>query len=242
MLTNLSTSLLLHAELAETVSAYLKTIENTVPDEPFLNRITQMLAEDLAQLKNAITAVRRNTLVDDLVESDAIRDDLFIGFRDTVDTFKRRRSAAMRDAYEKIWQVIEKAGTQLYRLGYTEQSGRLDALLEELDKPAYQEVMATINVTELYAEFKQAQADFSELHNRRLSADADINYPTLRDAKAQMVPHVNALLNAIGVLNETNPETFGPLVDRINAITAQVMTSARARKTRASDQPEDFSI
>jgi len=104
---------------------------------PFITRITGMLHDDMDELNRAITAVRINNLIDDVSTSDAIQDDLFIGFRELVDAHKRRRKPILVDAYEKIWNVIEKAGTRIYLLGYTEQSGKLEALFAELDNADY---------------------------------------------------------------------------------------------------------
>lgn len=242
MIRKLRASLLLSAELSETVNAYLKSIAEVIPDEPFIGRITTMLKADLEVLNQAITAVRLNTLVDDVAMADAIRDDTFIGFRDMIDAYKRRRDPEVIKAHEKLWYVIEKAGTMLYRLGYTEQSGKLEALFAEFDQAEYQEALTKLNVLDLYQELKQAQADFTDLYTQRLDVDAGRNYPTLKQAKGQLVPHVNALLNAIDVLYETDTETHQALVEKLNTITTQVMASARARKTRSMTQPEDLAM
>ncbi|MEO9850309.1 MAG: DUF6261 family protein [Reichenbachiella sp.] len=242
MLKNLRTSLLLPAELAETVNAYLKSIQETIPDEPFIGKITAMLNEDLNQLNQAITAVRQNALVDDVAVSDAIRDDIFIGFRDLVDAYKRRRDADLQKAHKKLWNVIEKAGTTLYYLGYTDQSGKLEALFAEFDQVEYQEALTTLNILDVYSELKQAQADFTDLYDQRLSADAGLDYPTLKEAKGRIVPHVNSLLNAIAILHETEPERHAGLVEKLNVITTQVMSSARARKTRSTESAENLSV
>ncbi len=238
MIKKLRTSLLLPAELTETVNAYLKSIEEAQLDNSFINRILGMLKDDLDNLNQAITAVRINKLVDDVAEADAIRDDLFIGFRDLVDAYKRRRNSALIDAYEKVWDVIARAGTRLYAHGYTEQSGKLEALFAELDKPEYQGALDMLNAHGIYNELKQAQSNFTSIYDQRLKAETEMNYPTLKEAKRKIVPHVNTLIDAIGVLDETEPGKYTDLVENMNAITSQIVSSSRARKTRSESTEE----
>lgn len=234
----LRTSLLLPAELSEIVAAYLRTIEDSGLENPFISGIVTLLTADLTKLNQAITAVRINQLVDDVAEADAIRDDLFIGFRDMVDTHKRRRDPALIAAYEVVWPLIEKAGVSLYKLGYTAQSGQMEALFAELDNPDQQAAIATMNATGIYAELKQAQADFTALYQSRLNADSDMNYPTLGEAKSVTIPHVNALLDSIDILDQMEPDTHTALIDKLDVITSSIMSTARARKTRGENEPE----
>ena len=151
---------------------------------------------------------------------------------------KRRTSQAIIDAYEQIWPLIEKAGTTLYRLGYAEQSGKLEALFAELDKPENQTALTTMHADGIYADLKQAQADFVTIYNDRLDEDTKKDYPTLSEAKSKTVPHVNGLLDAIDILDETDPGTHDALVDRLNGITTEIMAVARARKSRSESELE----
>jgi len=235
----LRTSLLLPAELAETTASYLRLIAEAELAEPFIARITTLLTEDLTMLNSAITAVRLNNYVEDVSLADAIRDDLFIGFRDTVDAYARRRDETLLEAYQKIWQLIEKAGTMLYTAGYAEQSGKLEALFAQLDKPTNQEAITLLNATGIYAELKTAQASFTSIYRTRLEADTTIDYPTLRDAKSRIVLHINALLNALYIIHETEPATYDALIEQIDAATAAIMSTARARKSRSTNEEDE---
>ena len=236
MLNKLRTSLLLPAELVETINNYLEIIPDGESSDSFLNVLQDLLKEDVSRLNDAITAVRINTLVNEVAELDAIRDDVFIGFKDMVDATKRRRDDALVAAHALVWPVIEKAGTTLYSLGYVAQSGRLEALFSELDKENYQAALATMGVSGIYEELKQAQQEFSEKYSNRLDADSIKTYPTMSEAKKKAVTHVNALIDAINVLEEVNSGTYTDLISRLNAITASIMSVARTRKTRSETE------
>lgn len=245
MLDKLSTSLLLPAELADTTNRYRQTlvaegilagsVDDTANTEPFIETIFSLLDEDQKQLGAALTAVRQNQLVTQLAEADAIRDDLFIGFRDMVDAGKRRRQEAMQEAWQLVWPVIKSAGTRLYALGYAAQSGRMEALIEQLDQAAYQSAIATLQAQAIYDEMKQAQSNFAAIYDKRLTKDVTQQYPTLRDAKVPLVKHLNGLLEAIDILGETEPDKYGGVIEKMNVITNDIMVIAKARKTRGLD-------
>ena len=233
MLNKLRTSLLLPAELVETINSYLEILPEGESSDPFLSALKDLLKEDVSRLSDAITAVRVNTLVTEVAELDAVRDDLFIGFRDIVDATKRRRDSTLVNAHAQVWPVIEKAGTTLYAQGYVAQSGRLEALFAELDKENHQTALSTMGVSHIYSELKLAQQEFSEKYSTRLDVDSQKTYPTMGEAKKKAVKHVNVLLEAINVLEEINPGTYTDLIARFNVITASIMSVARTRKTRS---------
>ncbi|MEP5612318.1 MAG: DUF6261 family protein [Cyclobacteriaceae bacterium] len=233
MIKKLQVSYLRPAELTQTISNFLKAIDELDLEDPFIDRIVKLLEADNERLRQAITAVRINRLIDDVSEADALRDDLFIGFRDMLDACKRRKSNDILSAYQTVWPILEQAGTRLYSLGYTQQSGKMDAMFQELDKQENLDAIAALGLAELYTEMKEAQVAFSEIFNDRLDEDAKKSYPTLTDARKSAVPHVNALIQSIRILEESDPEAHVDLVNKMNAITTEIASIALSRKSKS---------
>jgi len=238
MLNNLHTSLLLPAELAEAADKYFRVIVEEKLSDPFVDKVTALLNKGVNQLKESLTAVRVNALIDSVAAADAVRDDSYIGFREVVDAAKRRRNDKVQKAHEVIWPIIKKAGTMLYSEGYTQQSGKLKALFKELDKAKNQSYLAALNADGYYAELKQAEASFQKLYDQRLNEEGKKDYPTLSEAKKATIPYMNILLDAINILEVTAPGTHTALIGKMNAITTEVMSTARARKTRKEGEGE----
>lgn len=232
MTKKLRTSYLLPTELAETTNSFMRAINDVGLKDPFIDRITALLQDDLKELNQAITAVRSIQLVNEVASADAVRDDLFIGFRDIVDAYRRRRDPKFKEAHGQVWPIIEQAGTTLYALGYADQSGKLEALFAELDKEENQSMLSRLNAKGIYKEMKQAQADFIDIYSNRLDAESGIDYPTLQEAKRRTVPHINGLLSALGILDETEPGKHAKLMDKVGSIITAIMSTARARKSR----------
>jgi|GEM_PF-3287630 len=227
-----STSLLLPAELVDTIKDYINAVEESNLNEPFITRITDLLMLDLEILDEALTAVHRDKLVDVVAHADAVRDDLFIGFCDLIEAHGRLHGPAIEAAYEEVWPVIEQAGTTLHALSYEAQSSKMEALFVILDTPPKQMALSALNALAIYEEMKASQKSFTETYNNKLKLDDRKNYPTLRDAKSRTVPHVNALLNAIEILVETGEDSIESLVMAINQITDEAMSLVKARATK----------
>ena len=144
-----------------------------------MNKIFTLFSADLQELNTVISAIRYNSKVDEVATADAFRDDMFIGFRDMVGAYRRRRKPELITACENVWGVIEKIGTTAYRLGYTQQSGKMAALFADLDQPENQAYLTTLSVLDIYTELKDAEAEFKIIFKSRLDEDTQNQYPTL---------------------------------------------------------------
>ena len=245
MLKKLSTSLLLHEELAETIKKFEEVIRQLGISHEFLLLVLNLLSTDVTRIREAIAAQRHNKKVGSVAEADAQREDSFVGFKEHVESARRRRDPAVKEAYEAIWPIFEAVGTQIYRLGYVEQSGKLEALFEKLDQPENQAYLITMRAEDYYAELREAHQEFLVLSGEKRSEDELLQYPTLDAAKSAAVPHVNAFLSIVSVLWEVSPaeekELYKSLIDKLNIIITDIMTVARARKTRKENRNGDES-
>ena len=232
MIYKLRTSFLLSAELSETTSKYILLTEQAGVAEPYVQKLLLLLKEDVKDLSRALTRLTVNSKVEATAEADRVRDDFMIAFSDMVDIGKRRRDPESVAAYKKVYAVIEKVGLRIYRYGYTEKSGRLAALFEELDKPEFQTAIATLKADELYIELKAAEAAFLGAYSQRLNVESSDNSPKIEDARRKVIPHLNIFLGVLSTLEVFEPEVYEKLSASINSVTAEIMAVARARKTR----------
>ena len=115
----------------------------------------------------------------------------------------------------------------------------MEVLFKELDKPENQEAISLLNLKVVYDELKASQEEFLDIYEDRLSEDAKKDYPTLREASSKAIPHLNKLIDAISILEEVEPGEHDGLVNRMNAITTEFTSIARARKSRSENGEED---
>lgn len=232
MINKPNASLLLPGELAYAIKSYVETVELAHLEETFIDRIINLLIQDMGVLEEAIIAMHKDKLIEEVVQADAVRDDLFIGFCDFVAAHKRLQSPAVLAAFEEIWPVIERAGTGLHALSYEDQSKKMEELFNELDRTPRQMALAALNAVSMYDEMKKSQVTFSQTYNNKLEVDSKKNYPSLREAKARAIPHVMSLLNAIEILEETSEDSYEALIDDLNDVTQELANKVKFRKIR----------
>jgi hypothetical protein len=225
MIKKLKTSNLLPEQIILKVEKYLEATKELSMQEPFIKRITNLLDKNLETLKNSYEAMHTSDQLGKVAEYDAIRDDLFVGFKESIDSFRRRRNEKLIEAYEKIWAVIEKEGTNLYKLSYDSQTERMESLFRQLEEEEHTKALRTLNAYDLFLELKWAQTEFNEVYNEHLDEEAKSNYPTLSEAKGEIIPHINILIDAISILEETEPGRYTRLVDEMNSITDDILRS-----------------
>lgn len=229
MLKKLRTSFLLPKEIVDTATKYLEATSSISKKEPFISRITNLIEIDLKNLKEALDSLHLDDFVSKVSKADAYRDETFVGFREIVHSFRTRRNNTLLEAYDRVWNVIEKHGIDLFKLSYLEQSQKMEELFSDLDQSEYQESLRILNALEIYNELKLTQMDFDAVYDGELDEEAKKNYPTLSEARGQILPHINILIDAIAILEETEPGTHVGLVQNLNKVTSDVMARAKAR-------------
>lgn len=232
MILPLKFSLLLPAELAEASRNYRALFAETESPDPFVEKVTAQMIIGENQINEALAAIRVNSQIVLLQNLDAARDDLYIALKNGIDIARRRKGEALLQAHALLWPVIEKLGVDLYTLSYSEESGKLVALFEILDRAEYQAALQAVNVSDIYAELKEAQAEFAAVYSQRLEEDARKNYPTLQEAKQSVIPMIQAFLSVMQVLERTTPAISAALVSKVNEITSNYTALGRARKSR----------
>ena len=239
---DLSVTRTTHAELAKVTQSYMTIITTHLANDPFLMAIAALMAPKLANLREALAAIRINSLVKEAFGLDEIRDDAFVVFRDLIHAFRKSNDDGEIWAYHQLWSVIEKVGITLYNKSYIEQSGRLETLFQEMDKADNLIAMNTLGVTARYETLKTAEANFKTIYNGKLDEDAKKNYPTIRGARAALSPLVSDLFPTLRNVVRTSKEgTNLDWAKLIDEQTEQVMIQIAARRTRKSNEEEDTS-
>ncbi|MEQ8473916.1 MAG: DUF6261 family protein [Marinoscillum sp.] len=230
MIVKLRTSYLLAGELVDTGNAYLKAVSDAGLANDFMLKIVEHEEEGVRSLNEALMTSRRNEHVIPLEQANVHRENLFIAFRDTIDAYKRRTTEPFASAYQKVWRVIELANTRLYRFGYAEQSGRIEAMIMQLEEAGHQSALTTLGVTEVFDELKAAQLAFDALYGQR-HANSDRS-SSVKEARMEAVPYLRKLLEGLGILELMEPMTHQPLINQVNGITRAIISTARSRKSR----------
>ncbi|MFD2187822.1 DUF6261 family protein [Aquimarina celericrescens] len=159
-----------------------------------------MILAELAKLKETLTAIHINRLVEEAFKLDTVRDDAFMMLRDLIYVYRKSKNESKQEAFLLLWNVIEKLGTTLYGDGYTEQLGKLAALFLEFDKKESIAAMNELNIYPFYEDLKTAEANFISVYNQKLDNDTQKNYSTIKETRAGLSPLIKDLLPTLRVL------------------------------------------
>ncbi len=238
MLNELYTTFLSYEELNTVAGRISDTVGGHIADYPFLGELTGLLKTDIGNLGAALNRDRTSKFTVLIEQSDNQRDSSFIALRDYLKACSSRSVLELATAGEYLTAIVKKHGWTLYARTYTEETAALKALLTELDGTEATTAIQTLNAAPWYDDLKAAQAAFEETYNNKITAEAQADYPLLRETRSKIIRHLTALLDFIRVLGEVNTsDTYTAMVEQLNEIINDVMTVARARRTRETQEP-----
>lgn len=166
-----------------------------------------------------------------LIEADQRRDKRFLGFKAYVTTCGYHESEKWNVAAEKIELLIERYGSDLYKMALAEETAALNNLTSDLSTEPYAEAIRTIQGKEWVDVMVLANQDYKNLNLQR-SETKEVNTNTIGDTRKPAVHAVTSLLSMISLLNEAtaNPD-LATLVEQLNNYISKSMTSARLSNT-----------
>lgn len=219
MVKPLGTTLLLAAELLYAIKFYKKAIKKHLLYDAAIDNINMSLKYDLIELNEVLSTVPHTRQVEDLCETEAIRDYLFEMFTAKVRSFSRRRKSELKNAYLQLRDVLNSPDATAIPLAFEEQTEKYEKLFAKLGQTKNQRALATLRIYELYQELKNTHED-CVVQYRALSDDYAMDFLMLRKVKLTAAQHLNELMSAIHTLDKNDKAGLhADLIKQFNEIT-----------------------
>jgi hypothetical protein len=167
-----------------------------------------------------------------LQTTDGERDTRFVGFRDFIAAQVNHPDETIARAAITIDAILETRGKRLYNYGYAEQSSQLNGLLNDLESPQAQQALETLNAAVWLTPLKEKQSEFESLYQQKIANAATSEAPLVTASKNKVIHYLNGLLFYIDFKAEKEPALFNPMIEKIDEVITDMMSVARARKTR----------
>jgi hypothetical protein len=104
---------------------------------------------------------------------------------------------------------------------------------------AAQQALAAIDAVVWLDLLAKAQQDFEAIYQQKVTTNAEKDAIPVAVAKNKLVRHLNKLLQHLDYDDDDETETLKSIVGKIDELSSDIMTIARARKTRATEtEPE----
>ena len=240
MVKDLSVSILSYSELLTTSERIDQIVSETFTEYPFMMKLSGQVKDDVKDMTGSLGKDRTSAFTEKLAEMDAGRDSAFLALRDLAKASVNRSDAQVSAAAQVIINKIKNRGQTLYALGYSDETTALNMLFNDLDAPDVTAAIQTIGAESWYADLKNAQAAFENTYNDKVSSEAQEDYLRLREAFSKLGRHLSLMLDAAGLLQELGePENIDAVIEQINEVITDVMTTARAHKTRQTEEESE---
>jgi hypothetical protein len=189
-----------------------------------------------SDLQRTLARSDKSGFTDLLDQRDGERDDAFVVLRDYSQTMTRRKDATLRAAALRLAEKIRLRGNRLARLGYTEQSGVLEALIADLRSAESQADLEKIGAKAMFEDLVEAQNEFAKAAANKLEAEKDLHFTPLRAAWRELALRLQFLLTLAETLHdiETQHQRAGhaALLSQLENLMTELHAPVRARQTR----------
>lgn len=235
----LHTNLLTNEELTTACARLMPLFTPLFTGNPLLIAIATAAEKDSAAMIQAASRQTASGFTAALKEGDSLRDTAFVSLRDLAGTWVTNPIATpeQRAAGARLVEIIGRHGNTLQRLGYTQESGKLKALLAELHGTAPTADLTLLGLLPLFNQLLTAQTAFEEIMADKAAAEGDQPLPTVAEHRPALMRRLNLLLAALEEWQDVAPTpALTAAIGQIDEVILQIATPALARRTR--NQPE----
>lgn len=226
---------ILNPEEASTLSSRLTDVlvSMKLPDDYFKKLVEHSkLAMD--DLDAAMARERGSEYSELLASADDLRDNCYLAFKSYVKSCERRPIPAVKEAANRINELIEKYGTDMHTLKYDEQTVKTNLFFEEL-KEKYQSDIDTMGAGPWVQDMENSQQEFEKLMQDKVKDTPQKKVPTLKVAKNNVLDFAVLLIAAMNKIPLFYPGVHDDKIKQMASVVLGIMTAARARDTRKSN-------
>ncbi|MEQ9468232.1 MAG: DUF6261 family protein [Ekhidna sp.] len=230
MLKQFSHSLLTSEELVVISERMIQTV-NSSPLKAILEKRIKKTTEASSVLSEALTESLSNVYASRVQQADLLRDDAFQAFKYGVLSASYRTEPSIKQAGERLVEVVRKRGFSLYNLGYIAQSEAMRSLVDDLNTLAPE--ISYAGVADLLEEMLNAHENFNQVYHDKMNDGSIGETPQVVVWKTELSKQITLFLNHVELLEEDKEEGITDLVNKLNGIISDMMQQAQERQQMA---------
>ncbi len=222
-----------------------RILKTTQPLTESDNRVKELHAR-LSVVYDRLVKNQKNTnkssLTEELIRLDKRRARAFIGLRDIL----HGMSVSLCDDYNnkasKLYTIIDKYGTQLYKFGYQAETAMLTSLFADFDLTENRLILTDLNIVPFYESLETAQKDFNLVSEQKAAelTDHTNNTEAATDILEKLFPELTRLVAMISLYYHLDPPKYGLIYNQMVTYITETNTVARQRKSRRENSEENI--
>lgn len=230
MLKQFSHSLLTSEELVIISERMIQAVNTTSLKDTLGNRIKKT-TDASSVLSDSLNEGLSNVHASRVQQADLLRDDAFQAFKYGVLSASYRTEPSIKQAGEKLVEIVRKRGFSLYNLGYIAQSEAMRSLMDDLERCAVE--ISHAGVADLLEEMLNAHENFNQVYHEKTDDNTKSETPQVVVWKTELSKQLTLFLNHVELLEEDKEEGVNVLVDKLNSIITDMMHQAKERQQPA---------
>lgn len=216
----------------------IKAITGSSVDDTHLGEIAAHLESGLDAVENAINAAGDPSLNADVETLDGNRDRTLVKFSGFMRGFRYHLDPQKADSAEFLYEIICRHDHGAKKRGYSEQSSVVNAMLKDFQTEKAQNAAKLCDGEIFIEKLRRDQENFENAIMNRVSSASETDTPRLSELIKPVRTDIDEILMYLGSRERFHPEMYAALVAEINAIIGEVLTAARAIKSRKDNTKE----
>lgn len=183
----------------------------------------------------------KNSFTDVSVLADKDRDCAFICLRDILHGMSVSLIEDIKSKAAKLYTIIDKYGSQIYKLGYKAESATLLSLLTEFEQPENQQLLSDLGVIVFYGSLKAAEDTFVSVSQQK-SEEKTVQTNESEAATTvlkELLLELTKLVSMLQLYSQLDSDNYGAAYNQVITYITEINTIARARKTRKQNNKDD---
>ena len=221
------------------LSAALARLYVDYPQMSTDNYIKTCLGNITALTEEITDAIRPDKEASNLLEADAVRDEVIRNFSTLLDGYAVIPIEDKRAAALNLKAIFEKYGKKMIYESYDNESALIESMLRDYSAPAAAaDAQKLLGIPEYLQQLRKAENDFIASRDsflRNAVTDKKLN---ASDLKKRLLAEINArLLPYLKLMAEANPEKYGEFTEHVQTEVSRA-NQVIARRSKSSDNAE----
>ncbi len=223
-------------ELLVTFTRSVSQIISKHSSDLFIGRQYGTLSDLIAEMDNAFQRTRGSSFTIKRSDLDTTRDTILVATRAALDAAIAQEflDVTKADNATMVKTAMDKMPSNVISLGYNEESAHISAFLSACQEMG--EVITKAGVHPLIQALHETQAEFDKLSSEKIDSEGtEDKVRHIRHIRKDIHRRIDGLFGYIDLNGADLSEEFGETVSGINALISEVMTKAKADRTRSDN-------
>ena len=232
-----------NAELLKYANSSADLVDSNNPTILLVVPQLTALRSRIAEAEALFILPRESRYSPEIQALDTLRDNNFKGIHLLISVYMKHYDPEVRAAATLLNKNIKLYGPEINKLNYQAETSVIDSMTKDWEnKPELADAIVVLNLRDWSGEFKRNNIDFNTLYTQRTQEYGGRTQDKLKNKREEVAQAYRVLvenINARNTLDETGMYT--KVINEINALSNQYLTTLHSRQARRGGEDEDES-